>query len=107
MKRFPYAGFYDVSYLCEICGCPYPVWFSSEVFGWCFGRPCFDYVQSREGGLLVSIGWEAMHNDFEEPTLLRAKALGEAIWIQVVKERDENGSPYLLVFFPVNGAGRR
>lgn len=107
MKPLNFSGFYDVTYLTEPCGCPYSVWFSAEVFRWCYGSPCFDFIQSREGGLLVSIAWEARHNNFDEPTLFRAKALGESIWINVVKKFDQNGSPYLLVFFPTNETSRQ
>ena len=91
MKRLKFHGFYDVTYLTEACGCPYSVWFSSEVFGWCHGSPCFDAVQSREGGLLVSIGWEARDSSFDTPHLIRAKALGETVWISVAQEYAADG----------------
>jgi len=100
MKPLIFTGFYDISYLASACGCPYSVWLSGEVFGWCYGSPCFDYVHSREGGILVSIGAEAKHNDFAEPKLIRVKALGDTVWINVVKQLGDDGTTHLLVFFP-------
>ena len=107
MKRALFAGFVDVSDLAAACGCPHSVWFSGEVVRWCYGSPCFDYIHSREGGLLTSLDREARHNDFDHPTLLLAKALGDLVWINIVKTFDAQGSPHLLVSFPSNEFGRR
>lgn len=106
MKPLIFTGFFDISYLASECGFPYSVWLSREVFSWCYGTPCFDDVQSREGGIFVSIGSEARHNDFSQPKSIRVKALGDTVWINVVKQVANDGTTHLLVFFASEDKGR-
>lgn len=99
------SDFYDITILAKACGHEGPVFFSPEIRKWCYERRGSHYSLSRASGLLLSIAWAMQQPNAEYSQLVRAKALGETVWVLVVTAMSDSRR-HLYVYFPYEPAGR-